>query len=153
MLARTHLLITLFFVLLFISNVEHKISFVVMALIATFIPDVDSKFSAIGKYKILRAFQFFVKHRDIIHSFSFLIFITLFFILFFPVIALPFFLGYGLHLFADSFTVTGIKPFYPFKKKSSWKIRTGGKTETIVFLCFLFFDFVLLMFVFSNLYF
>lgn len=52
--------------------------------------------------------------------------ITLFFALFFPVISLPFFLGYSLHLFADSFTIQGIKPFYPIKKVSSWKIKTGG---------------------------
>jgi membrane-bound metal-dependent hydrolase YbcI (DUF457 family) len=46
----------------------------------------------------------------------------------FPVIALGFFLGYGLHLFADSFTKEGITPFYPFSRmKSSGGITTGGK--------------------------
>ncbi len=64
--------------------------------------------------------------------------------LFLPIIALPFFLGYGLHLFADSFTVRGIKPFYPYKKKSSWRIRTGGKSEVIVFVFFLIGDLGLL---------
>lgn len=140
MLIRTHLSITIFFILLFISRVEHQFVFVAVALISTFIPDIDSKFSALGKKKSLRILQFFIRHRGFFHSFSFLILITLFFVLFFPVVALPFFLGYGLHLFADSFTITGIRPFYPYKKKSSGKIRTGGKSETIVFLAFIVID-------------
>ncbi len=140
MLIRTHLSITLFFILLFISNVEHKLVFVLVALIATFIPDIDTRFSSLGKKKVLRVLQFFTKHRGMIHSFTFLILITLFFALFFPIIAFGFFLGYGLHLLADSFTITGIKPFYPFKKKSSGRIKTGGKSETSIFVFFILAD-------------
>ncbi len=152
MLIRTHLLITVFFILLFISSVEYKLVFVLVALIATYIPDVDSKFSTIGKKKTFRILQFFIKHRGIFHSFTFLIVITLFFVLFFPIIALAFFLGYGLHLLADSFTIRGIKPFYPYKKKSSWKIRTGGKSETSIFLFFLIADFGLLIWRITSLF-
>jgi inner membrane protein len=136
MLIRTHLSITLFFILLFISSVEHQFVFVVVALISTFIPDIDSKFSVLGKKKSVRILQFFIKHRGLFHSFSFLIIITLFFVLFFPILALPFFLGYGLHLFADSFTIMGIRPFYPYRKKTLGKIKTGGKSETIIFVAF-----------------
>lgn len=137
MLIKTHLAITLFFILLFLSNIEHKLVFVLVALLATFIPDIDFKYSKIGKYKAFRILQFFTKHRGIIHSFTFLIMITLFFVLFFPTIALAFFLGYGLHLLADSFTIKGIKPFYPCKKIASGKIRTGGKFETLIFMSFI----------------
>jgi len=133
MLIHTHLAITLFFILLFLSNIEHKLVFVLVALFATFIPDIDFKFSKIGKHKIFRILQLFTKHRGIIHSFTFLIMITLFFVLFFPIIALAFFLGYGLHLLADSFTIEGIKPFYPYKKIASGKIRTGGNIENFIF--------------------
>lgn len=145
MLIRTHLLITLFFVLLFISVVEYKFAFVLVALLATFIPDADSKFSTFGKRKSLRILQFFIKHRGMMHSFSFLILVTFFLVLFFPIISLGFFLGYGTHLLADSFTVQGIRPFYPLKKKSSWKIKTGKRTETIVFVFFLVGNLMLLM--------
>ena len=137
MLIRTHLAITSFFVLLFISYVEHKWAFVLVAFIATFIPDIDSKFSSLGKKKTFRILQFFIKHRGIFHSFTFLLLITFLWVLFFPIIALGFFLGYGLHLLADSFTVQGIKPFYPYKKKSSWKIRTGGRMEIIFLVSFI----------------
>ena len=137
MLIRTHLSITLFFVLLFISIVEYKLAFVSVALLATFIPDADSKFSTLGKRKSLRILQFFIKHRGMMHSFSFLVLVTLVLVLFFPIISLGFFLGYGTHLIADSFTVQGIRPFYPLKKKSYGRIKTGKRTETIVFVFFL----------------
>ncbi len=143
MLIRTHIAISLFFILLFISSVEHKISFVIIALLSTFIADIDSQYSVLGKHKIFRFLQFFVKHRTIFHSFTFLVLLSLFFVLFFPIVALPFFLGYGSHLLADSFTVQGIIAFYPFKKISSWKIKTSGKFETSVFLFFVLIDLLL----------
>ena len=143
MLIRTHLLITLFFVMVFFESVEHKFIFLIVAVLATYIPDIDSKFSKIGNRKILRILQFFIKHRGMIHSFSFLLLITLFFVLFFPILAFGFFLGYGLHLLADSFTITGITPFYPYKKKISGKVRTGGKSETSVLVLFIVADLVL----------
>lgn len=145
MLAKTHLLITLFFVLLFIYSVQYKFAFVLFAFLSTLIPDIDARLSKFKTRKALRISQFFIKHRGFIHSFTFLFIVTLFFALFFPVIAFPFFLGYGLHLFADSFTIQGIKPFYPLKKISSWKIKTGGKFELFIFVFFILADLLLLV--------
>jgi membrane-bound metal-dependent hydrolase YbcI (DUF457 family) len=51
-----------------------------------------------------------------------------------PIAALGFFLGYSLHLFLDSFTIDGIMPFWPLRKKSSFGLKTGGKIETSLFL-------------------
>lgn len=145
MLIKTHLAIIVFFILILISSVENKIVFISVALIATFIPDVDSKFSKLGQRKIFRPLQFFVKHRGILHSFIFLILITSFFVLFLPVVAFPLFLGYGIHLLVDSFSREGIKPFYPFRKTSSGKLKTGGRTETSIFVLFVLADLFLLM--------
>jgi len=144
MLIRTHLLITLFFILILFSSVENKVVFVVIALIATFIPDVDTRFSKLGKKKVFRPLQFFVNHRGFFHSFIFLGLISLIFYLFLPLIMLPFALGYGSHLIADAFTIQGIKPFYPFKRRIRWKIKTGGVFETIILVCFLIADLLLL---------
>ena len=152
MLLRTHLAITVCAVLIFLSSVENKISFVLMAFIATLIPDLDTPFSKVGNHLIFRPFQLFVRHRGLIHSFMFLFLITLFFVLFFPILALGFFLGYGLHLFADSFTVDGIQIFYPFKARTSWKIRTGGKTDMGIFVLFLLADLFLLIIKFGNVF-
>ncbi len=137
MLIKTHLAITAFAVLAFISSAEHKLVFSLVAMASAFIPDIDSRFSVIGRPKIARILQFFTKHRGITHSFTFLLMASVPLALFFPVIALPFFLGYGLHLFADSLTKDGIIPFYPYRKKSSWIIRTGGRTEAALFVFFI----------------
>jgi len=150
MLIKTHLSITLFFVLFLLSSVEHKLVFVLVALIATFIPDIDSRFSIFGQKKILRILQFFTKHRGIIHSFTFLLIVTLIFVLFYPIVALGFFLGYGLHLLADSLTIQGIRPFYPFNKRLRWKIKTGGRLEVIFFIGFLIADLLLLSSIILN---
>lgn len=144
MLIRTHLLITFFFVLILFSSVENKVVFVAVALIATFIPDIDTKFSKLGKKKVFRPLQFFVNHRGFLHSFVFLGLISLVFYLFLPIVMLGFALGYGLHLLADGFTIQGIKPFYPFKRRLCWRIKTGGKLEVIIFVGFLIADLFLL---------
>jgi len=143
MLIRTHLAIAIFGILVFISFVEAKLIFVICVLVATLIPDIDSRFSFIGNKKIMRILQFFTKHRGVIHSFTFLVLITLIFVLFLPVVAFGFFLGYGLHLFADSFTKQGITPFYPWKKKSCGFISSGKRTEVGVFVFFILVDLVL----------
>lgn len=149
MLIKTHLAICVFFVLLFLPIVNHDFVFIVSALIATFIPDIDSRYSKIGRRKIARILQFFTKHRGVIHSFSFLFLITLIIAIFFPVLAVGFFLGYGLHLFIDSFTIQGIKPFWPLRKDSMGNLRTGGRIEKIVLWVFVIADLVLMVRLFS----
>ncbi|MBT4375986.1 metal-dependent hydrolase [archaeon] len=145
MLIRTHLSITIFGILILISHIEDKFVFVVLALFFTFVPDIDTKMSSLGRKKIFRPLQFFVKHRGIFHSYTFLLAVTFILVLFLPVVALPFFLAYALHLFADSFTKDGIYPFYPWKSKSSWKIKSGGKIEISVFVTFIILDAVILL--------
>lgn len=150
MLLKTHLVVTLCGILIFLSAVEHKITFVIVALVATIIPDIDTSSSRIGSKLILRPFQLFVKHRGLVHSFTFLFLVTLFFVLFIPVLAFGFFLGYVLHLFADSFTQEGIQVFYPFRKRTSWRVRTGGKTEVSIFIIFILIDLFLFVLNFSS---
>jgi len=136
MLLKTHLAISLLAILILLSSVEYQAVFTVMVLISTLIPDIDTEFSGIGKKKVFRMVQFFARHRGLLHSFTFLLLVTLFFVLFMPVVALGFFLGYALHLLADSFTIEGIKPLYPFGKTINGKLRTGGRIETSIFIFF-----------------
>lgn len=145
MLIKTHLVIGLFGILLFLPFVEGKIVFVLVALIATLLPDVDSAYSTLGHKRFFGFLQFFVKHRGILHSFTFLILLTVIFVFFIPTLALGFFLGYSLHLFADSFTKEGIIFFFPFKAKSVGKIKTGGRIETVIFVLFLMIDILLVL--------
>ena len=140
MLIRTHLAITIFAILFFISSVNNKLVFVAVALIATFLPDADTGFSSLGKKKIMKPIQIFVRHRGFLHSLTFLFLLTVIFITYTPTIALAFFLGYFLHIFADSFTMEGIKPFYPFSKMLNGKLKTGGKKEVTIFVFFILAD-------------
>lgn len=147
---KTHLTAVLFFIMFFLSIVGSKIIFILITLAATFIPDADTKFSTLGKRKTLRPVQLFTKHRGIFHSFSILFLITAVFVLFLPIAALPFFLGYGLHLFLDSFTIDGIAPFYPSKKRIYGKVRNGSNIETFIFISFIIADFAILFLKFFN---
>jgi len=145
MLVKTHLVISLFFILILMPIVNNPVAFTVVFLVATVLPDVDSRFSFIGQKKIARVLQFFTKHRGIIHSFTLLFLIVFFLILFFPTLSLGFFLGYGIHLFVDSFTKDGIVPFYPLKVKSKGMISSGGKIESGVFVVFVMLNLAVIM--------
>ena len=134
MLSRTHISITIFFVFLLLPFVPNKIIFFASAVFATFLPDLDSKTSKFGREKIFRPLQFFLKHRGILHSFSSLIFFSVLIEIYFPLVFLGFILGYSSHLLADSLTVRGIVPFFPFSKfRLSFIIRTGKKLEKIIY--------------------
>jgi inner membrane protein len=140
MLIKTHLAITLCLALFFVPYVKWPLMFLLIALLATYIPDIDSKNSKIGNHWYLRPFQWLAGHRGFVHSFSFLVLITVALALFLPYVALPFFLGYSSHLVADSFTVEGIMPFYPLNRRSSGNITTGGINEFNVFVLFVVID-------------
>ena len=147
MMIRTHLAIAGLFVMLFLPRITDKFIFIGVACIATLLPDIDSGFSTIGRMKASKMVQFFVRHRGLLHSFTFCIIVAVLLALLLPVFALPFFLAYSIHLFADSFTVDGIKPFWPLKKDSHWKLRTGSYAETSIFVFFLLADIFVFIFV------
>ena len=92
MLSKTHLAVVLCFVIIALSYVENKIIFAVLAMFFAIFPDIDSPFSKLGSKKLARVVQIFTKHRGVFHSFTFLILITIPFVIFLPIVALPLFL-------------------------------------------------------------
>lgn len=140
MLIRTHLAAAVFAIVLFlpyINGLIGKVIFAIVLLVATFIPDIDTGFSTLGKMKGFRFLQFFVRHRGWIHSFLPAVVLALVFTIVFPVLTLPFFLGYSLHIFLDSFTMDGVMPFWPYKKASRGFLKTGSYIETVIFIFFI----------------
>ncbi len=133
MMFRTHLAIGVFLALLFLPLINNKWIFILVVLISGLLPDIDTMHSYLGKRWFFRPLQWCVKHRDIFHSFTFAIIIALLFAFYIPVLALPFFLGYAGHLFADALTNEGIRAFWPLKERMQWRMRTGGKAEMIIF--------------------
>ena len=141
---RTHLAITILFILLFLPHIQNvnDFLFVAVALFATLLPDADSGVSTISKKKGFGLFKYISKHRGALHSLTMAVFISVILAFFVPQISLAFFLGFGLHIFADSFTIQGVTPFWPYDQKSSWKFRTGSVTETSLFVFLIFFDLI-----------
>jgi membrane-bound metal-dependent hydrolase YbcI (DUF457 family) len=145
MFSRTHLVIAVFFTLLLFQNSPNFFLFLFVSIVATLIPDVDSKNSKIGRRKPARIINFFMKHRGIVHSFLFLAFLSLMIFIFWKEILLPFVLGYSLHLISDSFTLQGTRLFYPFKLRVKGIIKTGGIVEFFIFTAFCFADLFLII--------
>lgn len=145
MLLKTHMTFAVFLIILFFEHVKAPWIFTGIVLIATILPDLDSGFSSFGRHLIFRPLQFFTKHRGIIHSFSFAVLASVVLSVFWPVLSLGFFVGYSVHLIADSFTRDGIQPFWPFKIRSSGFITSGGRIEDTLFFTLIIVD-VLLFF-------
>jgi len=147
MMLRTHLALIVLFVLLFLKHVSNQFLFIAVALIASFIPDIDTAFSKLGNFRVFRFLQFFVKHRGMFHSLSFAVVASIILSIFFPVVGLGFFLGYSVHILADSFTKVGVEPFWPWKVKSSGFIKTGSYFETLIFVGLVIVDLLVLIFI------
>lgn len=148
MLTKTHVAFAVFLIILFFEHVAHPWFFIIMVLVATILPDLDSNLSSFGRHLIFRPLQLLTKHRGMIHSFSFAILISIILAVFLPILSLGFFLGYSVHLICDSFTRDGIQPFWPLKAKSSGFITTGGRIEETLFFTLIILDIVLFFGVF-----
>jgi len=140
MLIRTHVMFAIFMILIFFNYVNNKFIFIIMVLVATVIPDLDSNRSSYGRHLIFRPLQMVSKHRGIIHSFTTAAILAGLIAIKWPVASFGFFIGFSVHLVMDSFTKEGIKPFWPLKWRSYGPLVTGGKIEEILFLGLIFVD-------------
>ena len=141
---KTHLAIGLAVALFFAPHVTEPLLFIPIVLVSSLFPDVDSGFSYIGKNPLSKPVQMTTDHRGIVHSYTFCVALSILIALLFPIAALPFFLGYSFHLFADAFTVQGIRPFWPFKGVSKGFIKSGGLTDKVIFYTLAIADLVLI---------
>jgi len=130
---RTHVMIGLAAALFLLTSVENKLVFLPVVLLASALPDLDTAHSSVGSKWYFRPLQFFTTHRGVMHSLTICFVISMAFAFYIPVLALPFFLGYSLHLVGDSFTIDGIRPFWPLKKEVEGRVRTGGVFESGIF--------------------
>lgn len=144
MLKRTHLAVAFANAFYFLPYVNNKLVFLPAVLLSTLLPDIDNAFSSVGRHKLLRPLQWVFSHRGVIHSYTLAMAGSILLAFFYPLLAFPFFLGYSFHLFLDSFTVQGIAPFWPLKKRSEGRITTGGRVENAIFFVMLIVDVALL---------
>ena len=139
---RTHLVFSFLIGLLIISSfdIQNKTIFIIILLIASVLPDIDSYKSKIGKKVKPLSFliNIFLGHRGIFHSLFLLILILLFIMLINYEITAAFFIGYLSHLVLDSLTPEGVMFLYPFsKKRIQGFIRTGSLFENMLFILLL----------------
>lgn len=135
---RTHIIFSFLISFLIISSfdIQNKIVFVVILLIASALPDIDSYKSKVGKKikPISFLINIFLGHRGIFHSLFLPILISMLIAIINQEIAAAFFIGYLSHLVLDSLTPEGVMFFYPFsKKRTKGLIRTGSLWENIFF--------------------
>jgi len=147
---RTHLAFSFLISILIIDsfNIQNKIIFIVVLLIASALPDIDSYKSKLGKK--IKPISFLINillgHRGIFHSPFLLILISMVIAIINIEIAVAFFIGYLSHLVLDSLTPEGVMFFYPFsKKRTKGFIRTGSLWENIFFILLLVLCFYMLL--------
>ncbi|MBW6442258.1 metal-dependent hydrolase [Patescibacteria group bacterium] len=135
MLRRVHIFMGLFLALYFLPHVNHKILFFPIVLISSIIPDLDTIFFPHKThYKIIKMLKS-EPYKNFMHSYTLCIFLSLILAFFYPIIALPFFIGYSFHLFFESLTTYGTRPFWPAKIRSKGFIAPEGtieKTLTVI---------------------
>lgn len=148
MMLKTHLMFAIFVSLVFFKYVNNQVVFIIMVIVATILPDLDSKNSTYGKNEIFAPIQSLTEHRGFIHSFTTAVILASLIAIWWPVASFGFFIGYCIHLITDSFTKEGIQPFWPFKWKTSGPLVTGGKIEELLFLALIFFNVFLFLVLF-----
>ena len=138
MLFRTHIAFSFLIALYLIDilTVENQILFMIIILIFSIFPDIDTKESKISKK--LRPISYITNllgHRNILHTIYFPIAISLtLLILNQKLLSLAAITGYLLHLILDSTTKKGISPLYPLtKKRIKGYIKSGSIIENIFF--------------------
>jgi membrane-bound metal-dependent hydrolase YbcI (DUF457 family) len=143
MLNKTHIAIGIFFMLFFINKVTHIWTYIFIFALATLLPNLDKGLTlGIGrKNDFGRAPT--PRKRGMLHSFTFCLAVTVVLAWFLPTLSLPFFLAYGTHLIADSWTTEGIRPFWPARYIAKGSVRQGGSIEHMIFYSFVFADIIL----------
>ena len=130
----THLVAGILAAVLFIDlfNPRNLILSAIVIILASVLPDIDTPMSKVGKrFKVV---GFIFKHRGFFHSLlAILIFGFLLMSVYGKEIALAFSIGYLAHLLMDALTVSGVRFFHPFSKKTiKGFVKTGGFLEKIV---------------------
>ncbi len=103
---------------------------ILFLVIGSLTPDIDSSKSLLGRF--LKPASLLMKHRGFLHSLTGMTLLT---VLLKTILgsyaALPFLSGYASHLFLDSLTREGLRPFYPSKSWLKGPFKTGGLSEKV----------------------
>ena len=145
---RTYIAMGIGVALYFLPHINNKLLFFAIVLISSLLPDLFGFF----RFRKNTAFKFGgdkIMPNDFLHTYTICVIVAVVLTFFYPATSFPFFLGYSFHLALDSFSVRGIKPFWPFNKISAGPIAPGGKIEQTIFIMLIVFDIALFVKVFG----
>jgi len=140
MLFRTHIIFSVVVWFLLSYFIEMPLYVLVFVMLATVFVDIDAWNSKIGNHWYLRVFQFFTRHRGVLHSLVAGVFLSLTLGSVSLWAGFGFFVGYLSHLFLDCFTLSGVKLFWPLGFRVKGFVRSGSWVEDVVFVLILILD-------------
>ncbi|MBT5271887.1 metal-dependent hydrolase [Candidatus Woesearchaeota archaeon] len=118
--------------------------FILIAIFASMVPDIDNPSSKLGKN--VKIFGYVFKHRGFFHSLPALLLFSWIFSNFVNnTYAAAFALGYFSHLLLDNLTHQGIYWLYPFKFRVKGIVKSNGWFEKILFYVCLLLILILLL--------
>ena len=143
---RTNLAVGLGAALYFLPHVNSKVIFFIVVLISSLLPDARQILSLRRgslRYANSESPPFLDK---IMKNYLTAIIVAIFFALFYPIFALPFFVGYSFTLLLNAFSRDGLMLFWPLsRKRINGRVATGGTIDTTIFYIFLLADAALLL--------
>ncbi len=136
----THLLFAgfIYLGLLQLNILKLSLIGILILILSTLIPDIDSSTSTLGKKT--KVFSILFKHRGFFHSLLF--FCLIYLLLFFPMKTgyIEFSIGYLSHIFMDFFNYKGVYFFWPLGLKIKGFMKTNSLTEKLIRYFLLFTD-------------
>lgn len=118
-------------------QIESRMLFGGVLVLASVIPDIDVSKSKVGKKikPVSSIIGFIFGHRGVVHTiYPPLIVGLLAYLTGYSLAGSAFLIGYGTHLISDMATLQGIMPLFPLSKaRAAGFMKTGGMTEYAVF--------------------
>lgn len=149
MLFRTHLALGVAVALYFLPHIEYnEVLFFAIVLLASMVPDLENGFTSMKKRKggaLLGKPNLLFHKNGLLHTYTVLVILAIIVALVWPRAAFPFFLGYSFHLFIDSFSQQGIRPFWPLKRRTVGRIAPGGNIDQGIFYALILVNFMLIV--------
>jgi inner membrane protein len=137
MLFKTHIVFSLAVYFLLNYFIAMPIYTLIFVMLATAFVDIDIKNSKAGNRWYLRPFQFFTKHRGMLHSLIVGLILSLVIAAVNHWAGFGFFVGYLSHLLIDCFTKSGVALFWPFGWKINGFVKSGRIVEDVIFVLLL----------------
>ena len=143
---KTNLAVSLGAALYFLPHVNSKAIFFIVVLVSSLLPDARQIMSLRRgslKYANSESPPFLDK---IMKNYLTAMIASIFFALFYPIFALPFFVGYSFTLLLNAFSRDGLMLFWPLsRKRVNGRVATGGTIDATIFYIFILVDIALLI--------